>query len=846
MAIGDSSAALLFRIKGDASDAVRAFQETGVAEKDLATATKETNAAMSGLETGFASTGAAVLGFTAVLGGLAVVGAGIVGTFLELARHAAEFGSKIHDAGQQTGLSAETISALKFAADESGSSLEAITGSVAKFSALLGAAKEGNEKAIATLNEYGITARTTDAALTQAIKTIADMRDHDLQAAAAKDLFRERTAAILPVIQSFDGDLPKLIAHLRDLGLIMSQEDADAADEFGDQMDTLTKQITGAKIAIGTEFMPVFLDFSKQLSDWLAKNKGEVKDWAENLAKSFHTAVLSLEQDGAELQFVADILAVLNPFNNETTDKGLTEAYRKLKERSEEIGKMRQAAQFSRTGQSGGTSYALDQNNNVITPDIEGQDARKNYTYGKTPLDAEAEKERTKALEEEAKKRRELREKEAREAIQSATESNRKFLAYQREQFQLEQEENEKRFIEGEEKANEYRDKSVENIKKYRETVTSLIQNAYAVDMAGAKNQADADAAESERKRALVALTREVNKEAADALKNIDQQRKKSEDQQKKEAEDNEKRIKEQIALDKEAGREYAEGIEKENEKTRELEKSIRDVNKVLDEEFQTLAEHNLAHVFDTEDSKSEYGPFQSLIDGWQAFVDLVNDTGPSLGDTVTAIAGLMTDAFNGFANALGNVVEQWVLTGDTGPAVMKKMLATALASLAAEAAVRALWELALGFASLFFNPAEAAAHFTAAAIFGTIAGVAAVAGRAVAGDSFKNKSGSANSRASASSGNQPDQNPPVYSRQTATANDSGTRDTDFAAAIDRHTDALVQVGGHLQRITSVPPGQVLVNGINQSPGVIGNAVNNDISRNSSIGTNILKSAGVK
>lgn len=103
-------------------------------------------------------------------------------------------------------------------------------------------------------------------------------------------------------------------------------------------------------------------------------------------------------------------------------------------------------------------------------------------------------------------------------------------------------------------------------------------------------------------------------------------------------------------------------------------------------------------------------------------------------------IGGAMAGAFDQFANALGQTVSNWVLLGETGPAVMRKILAQALASLAAEAAVNAIKELALGFATLFFNPAEAAAHFTAAALWGSIGGVAAVAGRGIAGDLFKPK----------------------------------------------------------------------------------------------------------
>lgn len=112
--------------------------------------------------------------------------------------------------------------------------------------------------------------------------------------------------------------------------------------------------------------------------------------------------------------------------------------------------------------------------------------------------------------------------------------------------------------------------------------------------------------------------------------------------------------------------------------------------------------------------------------------------------NSIVPLGELLTQTFLQVANAIGQTVATWVLLGETGPAVMRKILAQALASLAAEAAVNAIKELALGFATLFFNPAESAAHFTAAGLWAAIGGVAAVAGRSVAGDLFKPRSGEA------------------------------------------------------------------------------------------------------
>jgi tape measure domain-containing protein len=118
------------------------------------------------------------------------------------------------------------------------------------------------------------------------------------------------------------------------------------------------------------------------------------------------------------------------------------------------------------------------------------------------------------------------------------------------------------------------------------------------------------------------------------------------------------------------------------------------------------------------------------------------------------ALAGLsaMTEAFSGLGQAVGSVVESFVLYGSAGTSV-RKVTAQILAGVAQQAAVKAIFELAEGFAALalaFFGVPNAgpsaSAHFTAAAIYGGIAGVAAIAGRAVAGNAFQSTTASAGS----------------------------------------------------------------------------------------------------
>jgi hypothetical protein len=119
-------------------------------------------------------------------------------------------------------------------------------------------------------------------------------------------------------------------------------------------------------------------------------------------------------------------------------------------------------------------------------------------------------------------------------------------------------------------------------------------------------------------------------------------------------------------------------------------------------------------------------------------------------GKLTAAIAGIsaMQEAFRGLGEAVGQVVEAFILYGDAGTSV-QKVTAQIIASVAKQAAIKAVFELAEGFAALALSflglpnaGPSAAAHFQAAAIYGSIAGVAAVAGRAIAGNAFNQPQG--------------------------------------------------------------------------------------------------------
>lgn len=111
---------------------------------------------------------------------------------------------------------------------------------------------------------------------------------------------------------------------------------------------------------------------------------------------------------------------------------------------------------------------------------------------------------------------------------------------------------------------------------------------------------------------------------------------------------------------------------------------------------------------------------------------------------------GLLTKAGEGMAGAFGQAFAAAMSGEKSFVEALKDGTRQVLKNLAAEAATRAIMELAHGTAALFFNPAAAGGHFAAAGLYASVAGVAGLGLRAI-GPGSKGSSAGARSTESRS-----------------------------------------------------------------------------------------------
>ncbi|MGD9632650.1 MAG: phage tail tape measure protein [Pirellulales bacterium] len=150
----------------------------------------------------------------------------ILAGFAAAALTFASVGSELADMSQRTNQSVESLSELSFAATLADTNLATV------------------QKAMVDLKKKGINPARFD----EIAADIAAIKDPADQLGAAIQIFGKKTGpALLPLLRQ----LPELRQKARDLGVTLSTEDAQAADELGDALDASKAQLLALAVQIG-------------------------------------------------------------------------------------------------------------------------------------------------------------------------------------------------------------------------------------------------------------------------------------------------------------------------------------------------------------------------------------------------------------------------------------------------------------------------------------------------------------------------------------------------------------------------------------------------------------------
>lgn len=214
------------------------------------------------------------------------LGAAAVAPLLATTNVFADMGDQLAKMSARTGISVEALSELGYAAEQSGADLETLEGGVRKMQKFLVEAAQGSKGAGDTLSKLGLRLSdlgrlTPDQQFELLADRISKIQDPAIRAATAMEVFGKTGTSLLPLMQDGAKGIEALKQQARDLGLVISTEDAKAAETFGDTLDDLWKVIKSGVFAIGAALAPLLQDLAtsairvaKVTADWVRQNKG--------------------------------------------------------------------------------------------------------------------------------------------------------------------------------------------------------------------------------------------------------------------------------------------------------------------------------------------------------------------------------------------------------------------------------------------------------------------------------------------------------------------------------------------------------------------------------------------
>lgn len=208
----------------------------------------------------------------------------VISSFKELLKGTVELGMEIGHLSQQTGISTENLSVLKYASEQTGVSFEALQKGFKKLSTELFEYQEGAKEAKDAFGLLGISQKDLSATggdvyrvLELVAQRMSQMPDGWKKNAAATQLFGRAGAELIPVLNQGAAGLERLQGEAQSFGLVLSEETIAKMEEVYQSSQRLHGALQGIGIQIETGLAPSLAN----LNNALAQANGGMTGWEQ-------------------------------------------------------------------------------------------------------------------------------------------------------------------------------------------------------------------------------------------------------------------------------------------------------------------------------------------------------------------------------------------------------------------------------------------------------------------------------------------------------------------------------------------------------------------------------------
>lgn len=272
MAVGGSSSG-----SGRSIKAGNAHVTTSVDDSGLKSGLKKAERMVRKFGAGVAAGGGALIGF----------GGALLAPILESFREVVKEFDEIKKASDRLGSSAEVVSALGYAAANSGSDFDTFESSARHLQKTIIDAANGSQEAQLALKALGLSAKDLQSkSLDEQFGLIADGLAGiaaEERAPALMAVMGKSAAALIPMLKNGSAGLKAMRAEAEKVGAIVSSEDAENAERAGDAISRAWNAVKNTFRSVGAALLPqvdsierfssAFVDGIKYIRDFVNENR---------------------------------------------------------------------------------------------------------------------------------------------------------------------------------------------------------------------------------------------------------------------------------------------------------------------------------------------------------------------------------------------------------------------------------------------------------------------------------------------------------------------------------------------------------------------------------------------
>lgn len=226
---------------------------------------------------------------------------------------------KLRDLSIRIGVGTENLSAWGFAAEQTGTNLDALSGGLKILSKNVADAQKATSEQAKIFNAMGIEVVDTEGKLKnlgvlvpQIATAFKSMEDGTTKTALALALFGRSGQELIEFLNQGADGLDEFYRRAEELGILIDTETANAADEFNDTLGELKAVVSGGALTIAKELLPALQDAAEDLTR-LAKEGEFASNAADVLSAALKVGVGILDAYNAAVRYTEIALEALVP-----------------------------------------------------------------------------------------------------------------------------------------------------------------------------------------------------------------------------------------------------------------------------------------------------------------------------------------------------------------------------------------------------------------------------------------------------------------------------------------------------------------------------------------------------